>query len=66
MKFKNGDEVVDKVSHFSGVVTGICEYLGEESRSIRVTAYSEKGSTFEEQWIQEPRLEKFSFIKASS
>ena len=66
MQCKNGEEVVDKVSRFRGVVTGICEYLGEESRSIRVTAYSENGATFEEQWIQEPRLEPFSVRKASS
>lgn len=61
-QFNLGEHVVDTASRFHGIITEISEKLGQEHRSICVTALS-TGTTYAEQWFPEPRLEYLSVRK---
>lgn len=52
--FKFGDIVTDKVSNFTGKVTGICEF-DTGYKSIQVTAQGD-GTKYSAEWFQEKLL----------
>lgn len=56
-KFKNGDEVVEKITGFKGVITGTCFYLTGCNQYL-ITARAEKeGKEPIALWYDEGRIE---------
>ena len=55
-KFKNGDEVTEKITGFKGVITGTCFYLTGCSQYL-ITAKSKDGKEPTALWYDEGRIE---------
>ena len=55
-KFRNGDEVIEKITGFRGVITGTCFYLTGCNQYL-LTAKSQDGKEPVALWYDEGRLE---------
>jgi hypothetical protein len=58
-KFKNGDEVAEKITGFKGVITGTCFYLTGCNQYL-ITAKTKEGKEPIALWYDEGRIE---FVK---
>ena len=55
-KFKNGDEVTEKITGFKGVITGTCFYLTGCNQYL-ITAKAKEGKEPIALWYDEGRIE---------
>ena len=53
-----GTKVRDKITGFTGIVTGYCTYLTGCNRALVEPPVDEKGADVESQWCDEQRLER--------
>jgi hypothetical protein len=61
-KFKNGDEVVEKITGFKGIITGTCFYLTGCNQYLITAKCEKEGKEPVALWYDEGRLD---FIKNS-
>ena len=54
-----GSKVKDKITGFSGTVTGRCEYLSGCNQALVVPPVGKDGNYKDGQWFDEQRLEVF-------
>jgi len=55
-KFRNGDEVVESITRFKGVITGTCFYLTGCNQYL-ITAKADDGKEPVSLWYDEGRIE---------
>lgn len=56
-KFKNGDEVIEKITGFKGTITGTCFYLTGCSQYLITAKCEKEGKEPVALWYDEGRLE---------
>lgn len=54
-KFEYGDKAVDKVTSYTGVVTGYCHYFGKQPDQYLVEGIDTTGRPISD-WYEESRL----------
>ena len=58
-----GTTVVDKITQFSGVVTGYCSYISGCNQALVTPPVGKDGTLVEPHWIDEQRLVQVGTVK---
>jgi hypothetical protein len=56
MTVKNGQEVIDRITGFTGIVTGVCDYITGCKQALIQPRIKENGDFVESRWLDMDRL----------